>query len=120
MSDLPGGLCIIEICYAYLALRPWLASGESSSGIFKKECVFCKKIRKRQSKLYGSSYEYLSSCETLDGEYNIQEAECEITEMDVVKTDMELVAKEVMYRNTCKNAYIKKAHWVWEDQTNTP
>ena len=68
----------------------------------------------------------------LNAENNIREAACvlEDKEMEVLIAGVDFVAKEVKYRSTCKNAYIKKksrkteegerVHRLWKDQTGTP
>lgn len=85
LPDLPGEPCSSTSGHGALLLRSStesLASAESTSGIFKKECIFCKKVGKRHSKLSGSLYEYIASSETLNAENNIKEAACVLKDRD--------------------------------------
>ena len=84
------------------------SANQSTSGIFPKDCLFCKKKKLSKGKL---RVEMPGSCETLEADESVRRA-AEILHDDEMLNKIagvDFVTKEVKYHNSCKSKYLKSA-----------
>lgn len=84
-------------------------SGETSSGVFPRVCLFCDCISKSLGRNKGK--EELGGCEVVDAADGIKAAARTLKDykLQAKIADLDLIAKEVKYHHSCKNKYMKQA-----------
>ncbi len=78
------------------------------AGIFPEHCIFCKNKVKNVKRKVGQVHEKCVRCEQFSAQYEIVQAavHCEDENLLLVIRDVDFIAKEVKYHNTCKKSYI--------------
>lgn len=100
------------------------ATCPSSSGIFPKKCIICKAEKKRMTGYKGHKgckgrkkvFEKLSKCQTVEAQREVIIAAEDLEDQGLLLEidNVDFIAKEVQYHDSCKKNYIAKAKWVDE------
>jgi hypothetical protein len=80
----------------------------STSGVFRKECIFCRHVTKSAGRL---KKELLASVETDQGEDSIRAAAEALHDERLITllSGIDLKAKEVKYHHSCRKEYMNRA-----------
>uniref|UniRef100_UPI00358DF5D0 uncharacterized protein n=1 Tax=Myxine glutinosa TaxID=7769 RepID=UPI00358DF5D0 len=83
------------------------APSTSTSGIFPRICLFCKKARKKK----GGREEHLGECETLEAEIKIKTAAADKKDNSLLGliSGVDFRCKEVRYHHSCRSTYLSNA-----------
>ena len=79
----------------------------SSSGIFPRDCLFCRKVWKSQGK--SRAKEKLGNCESFEASDAILAAARALDDSSMLSriSGIDLIAKEVRYHHSCRRSYIQ-------------
>ena len=90
----------------------------SSTGVLKKQCIFCNSSSRKH---FPHGFENLSPCETEQAQDSIINAAKTLNDDSFLceYKNIDFVAKEVKYHNTCRKRYLANATRVQKKQDDT-